>query len=55
MFKLTLLKLIRVLQDDDKVKWAATRENLSSGSPTKRDSNQSPQLQRLSRNLNFRS
>ena len=27
--------------------WAAIRENLSSGFPTKRDSNQSPQLQRL--------
>ena len=26
---------------------AATRENLSSGFPTKRDSNQSPQVQRL--------
>ena len=33
--------------------WAATRENLSSGFPTKRVSNQSPQLQRLARKLKF--
>ena len=32
---------------------ASTRENLSSGFPTKRDSNQSPQLQRLARKLKF--
>ena len=31
--------------------WAVTRENLSLGFPTKRDSNQSDQLQRLARNL----
>ena len=31
--------------------WASSRENLSSGCPTKRDSNQSPQLQRLARKL----
>ena len=31
--------------------WAWTRENLFSGFPTKRDSNQSAQLQRLARNL----
>ena len=30
--------------------WAASRQNLSSGFPTKRDSNQSHQLQRLARN-----
>ena len=29
--------------------WAATRENLTSGFPIKRDSNWSPQLQRLAR------
>ena len=29
--------------------WASSRENLSSGFPTKRGSNQSPQLQRLAR------
>ena len=29
--------------------WASSRENLSLGFPTKRDSNQSPQLQRLAR------
>ena len=29
--------------------WASSRENLSSGFPTKRFSNQSPQLQRLAR------
>ena len=32
--------------------WASSRENLSSGSSSKRDSNQSPQLQRQSRNFN---
>ena len=34
--------------------WASTRQNLSSGIPTKRDSNPSPQLQRLARKLKFR-
>ena len=33
--------------------WASSRENLSSGFPSKRDSNQSPQLQRQSRKLKF--
>ena len=33
--------------------WASTRQNLSSGFPTKRVSNQSPQLQRLARILKF--
>ena len=33
--------------------WASSRENLSSGFPTKRDSNQSPQLQRLARKKKF--
>ena len=32
---------------------ASTRKNLSSGFPTNRDSNQSPQLQRLARKLRF--
>ena len=35
-------------------KWAATRQNLSSGFLKNRVSNQSPQLQRLPRNLKFR-
>ena len=35
--------------------WASSRENLSSGFPTKRASNQSLQLQRLARKLKFRS
>ena len=35
------------------IKWASSRENLSSGFPTKRDSNQFPQLQRLARKLKF--
>ena len=35
-------------------KWASSRENLSSGFPTKRVSNQSPQLQRLARKMKFR-
>ena len=35
------------------VKWALSRQNLSTGSPRKRDSNQSPQLQRLARKLKF--
>ena len=34
-------------------KWASSRENLSSGFPKKRVSNQSPQLQRLARKLKF--
>ena len=34
-------------------KWASSRENLSSGFPTKRGSNQSPQLQRLARKMKF--
>ena len=33
--------------------WASLRENLSLGFPTKRVSNQSPQLQRLARILKF--
>ena len=33
--------------------WAATRENLSSGFPSKRVSNPSPQLHRLARKLKF--
>ena len=32
---------------------ASSRQNLSSGFPTKRDSNQSPQLQRLARKVEF--
>ena len=35
-------------------KWTPSQENLSSGSPTKRVSNQSPQLQALARKLTFR-
>ena len=35
------------------INWASSRENLSSGFPTKRISNQSPQLQRLDRKLKF--
>ena len=34
--------------------WALSRENLSSGFPTKQASNQSPQLQRLASELKFR-
>ena len=37
----------------DNVKWASSRENLSSGFPTKRVSKQSPLLQRLARKLKF--
>ena len=33
--------------------WASSRENLSLGFPTKRVSNQSPQLQRLARKFKF--
>ena len=33
--------------------WASSRENLSSGFPSKRVSIQSPQLQRLARKLKF--
>ena len=34
-------------------KWAPSRENLSSGFPSKRVSNRSPQLLRLARKLKF--
>ena len=34
--------------------WASTLQNLSSRFPTDRDSNQTPQLQRLARKLKFR-
>ena len=34
--------------------WASLRQNLSLGFPSKRDSNQSPQLQRLAGILKFR-
>ena len=34
--------------------WASSRENLSSGFPKERDSNQSAQLQRLARKIKFR-
>ena len=33
--------------------WASSRQNLSSGFPSKRDSNRSPQLQRLARISKF--
>ena len=33
--------------------WASSRQNLPSGVPTKRDSTQSPQLQRLAREMKF--
>ena len=40
------------LANEDSISiWASTRENLSLGFLTKRDSNQSPQLQRLARKL----
>ena len=35
------------------IKWVSSRENLTLGLPTKRVSNQSPQLQRLARKLKF--
>ena len=38
-----------------KHKWPLTRQNLSSGFSTKPDTNQSPQLKRLARILEFRS
>ena len=43
--------------EDDKIPtlniWASTRQNLSLGFPTKRDSNRSPQPQRLARKSIF--
>ena len=50
---LTAVTLIFFLQYYLADKWASTRQNLSSGFNTKRDSNQSPQLQRLARKLKF--
>ena len=38
----------------DDYDWALTRQNLSPGFQTKRDSNQFPQLQRLARKSKFR-
>ena len=38
---------------DEGINWASSRENLSSGFPTKRVSKQFPQLQRLARKLKF--
>ena len=35
------------------INWASMQQNWSSGFPTNRDSNQSPQLQRLARKLKF--
>ena len=43
-----------LIQMKAEAKWAASQENLSSGFPTKRVSNQSPQLQRLASELKFR-
>ena len=40
---------------DAVINWATSRENLSSGFPTKRDSNPPAQLQILDRELKFRS
>ena len=45
--------LILSLTDTFMTSWASSQENLSSGRPTKRVSNQSPQLQRLARKLKF--
>ena len=42
------------LKDSTYIKWASSRENLSSGFPTMRISNLSPQLQTQARNLEFR-
>ena len=36
------------------ISWASTRQNLSSWFPTKRDSNQSPHLQRMPRRSKLR-
>ena len=47
------LLIRRVSEEDIYHNWAWSRENLSSGFPTKRVSNQSPQLQRLARELKF--
>ena len=44
---------IRVWNEIDLHDWASLRENLSSGFPTKRVSNQSRQQQRLARKLKF--
>ena len=37
------------------IMWASTRQNLSSGFPKERDTNQSAQPQRLARKLKFHS
>ena len=43
----------RCTHDEYDIKWALSRQNLSSRFPTKRVSNQFPQLQRLARKFNF--
>ena len=47
------MKIFTTLQQNTEtytaIKWASSRENLSSGFPTKRVTDQSPQLQRLAR------
>ena len=45
----------RAVEQPTEINDATTRENLSSGLPTKRISNQSPRLNRLARKLKFRS
>ena len=46
--------ITNLIASNEHIRWATMRENLSSWFPTKRNSSQSPQLQRLARKLKFR-
>ena len=52
---LRVIKLFVLCLESKVQNWASSRENLSSGFPTNLVSNQSLQLQRLARQLKFRS
>ena len=54
MFTFNMKIYVSVLFKCNTMIWSSSRENLSSGFLTKRDSNQSSQLQRLARKLKFR-
>ena len=49
----SLISLSNLVSEKTISIWASTRQNQSSGFPTKQDSNQSPQLQRPARKLKF--
>ena len=44
---------LNYMSNEAAIKWASSRQNLSLGFPTKHVSNQSPQVQGLTRKLKF--